>query len=141
MAGVRSAVIAVSLAVATAAGALGWLQTVTRPVDVPLVIPSAVLAGVSSPDARLLRDFYAAMADIVVRDGLAQSPLCKTTFDLRNRHRQALETAFANTAMVGKYDGLGQRLDEYLLVAIGRLDIPLTADVRKAAAKAFSDIK
>jgi hypothetical protein len=141
---VRIAVIGVGLSVGLCGMAAGWLHAVlvspTSP-DRPLVVPSAVLAGVSSADAKQLRDFYTAMADIVVRDGLAKIPLCKTTFDLRNRHRQALETAFANTSMVGKYEGLGQRLDEYLLATIGRLDIPLTTDVRKAAAKAFSDIK
>jgi hypothetical protein len=137
---VRAAAIAAFALVALAAGAAHYAKAILRPVAV-VVVPGEILAGVSAADARQLRDFYTAMADIVVRDGLAPAPLCKTTFDLRNRHRQALETAFANTAMVGKYAGLGERLDEYLLVSIGRLDIPLTADVRKAAAKAFSDIK
>ena len=112
-----------------------------KPVDRPLVVPSAILAGVSPADAKSLRDFYAAMADIVVRDGSAAVPVVKTTFDLRNRHRDALQMAFANTSMVGKYAGLGEKLDSYLLDAIGKLDVPLTPESRRSAAKAFSDIR
>lgn len=140
----RIAVIAVGLLVGLGGAAANLLSVVLKPPakpDVPLVIPSQILAGVSAADAALLRDFYAGMADIVVRDGLSAPPSVKTTFDLRNRHKQALEMAFAHTAMVGKYEGLGGRLDEYLLKAIGNLDIPLTAESRKAAAKAFSEIK
>jgi hypothetical protein len=138
----RAAVIAVGVTVAAGAAGVGWVQSILKPVGpAPLVIPSAVLAGVSAADAKLLRDFYTAMADIVVRDGLSGDPVAKTTFDLRNRHKTALQLAFANTAMVGKYPGLGDRLDTYLLDAIGKLDVPLTPEVRKSAAKAFSDIR
>jgi hypothetical protein len=137
---IRTAVIAACALVALVAGGAHYVKAILHPVAV-VVVPGEILAGVSSADAKQLRDFYAAMADIVVRDGKAKAPVCRTTLDLRSRHQQALSLAFANTAMVGKYAGLGERLDEYLLVSIGRLDIPLTADVRKAAAKAFSDIK
>jgi len=140
----RAAVIAVGVTVAVGASGLGYVLAMLKPadpVDLPVIVPSAVLAGVSSADAKLLRDFYTAMADIVVRDGLSGDPVAKTTFDLRNRHKTALQLAFANTAMVGKYPGLGDRLDTYLLDAIGKLDVPLTPEVRKSAAKAFSDIR
>jgi hypothetical protein len=140
----RAAVIAVGVTVAVGASGLGYVLAILKPadpVDRPVIVPSAVLAGVSSADAKLLRDFYTAMADIVVRDGLSGDPVAKTTFDLRNRHKTALQLAFANTAMVGKYPGLGDRLDTYLLDAIGKLDVPLTPEVRKSAAKAFSDIR
>lgn len=141
MGGLRAIVIGVGVAVAAGAAGLGWLQSVLKPVDRPLVVPSAILAGVSPADAKSLRDFYAAMADIVVRDGSAAVPVVKTTFDLRNRHRDALQMAFANTSMVGKYAGLGEKLDSYLLDAIGKLDVPLTPESRRSAAKAFSDIR
>jgi hypothetical protein len=140
----RAAVIAVGVTVAVGASGLGYVLAMLKPadpVDRPVIVPSAVLAGVSSADAKLLRDFYTAMADIVVRDGLSGDPVAKTTFDLRNRHKTALQLAFANTAMVGKYPGLGDRLDTYLLDAIGKLDVPLTPEVRKSAAKAFSEIR
>lgn len=133
----RVSVIAVGVAVAAGAAGVGWVQSVLKPVDRPVVVPSAILAGVSAADAKQLRDFYAAMADIVVRD----SQVVKTTFDLRNRHKDALRLAFENTAMVGKYPGLGERLDAYLLEAIGKLDVPLTPESRRSAAKAFSDIR
>ena len=103
----------------------------------PEVNPSGVLAGVSRADAAVLREFYAAMADIVVRDGKAENPVSKTVFDLRARHKNALSMAFVATALVGKYPGLGDRLDQYLLQAVGNKDLPLTPDLRAAAAKAF----
>jgi hypothetical protein len=140
----RAAVIAVGVTVAVGASGLGYVLAILKPsdpVDRPVIVPSAVLAGVSSADAKQLRDFYAAMAEIVVRDGVSASPVVKTTFDLRNRHKDALQSAFANTAMVGKYPGLGERLDSYLLDAIGKLDVPLTPESRRSAAKAFSDIR
>lgn len=137
----RGTVIAAGVAVAAVAAGLGWLQSVLKPVDAPVVVPSSILAGVSAADARHLRDFYAAMADIVVRDGQSADPVVKTTFELRNRHKAALQLAFANTGMVGKYPALGEKIDAYLLDAIGRLDVPLTAEVRQAASKAFAAIK
>lgn len=138
---IRVAVIAVGVTVAAGAAGVGALQGILKPVDKPVVVPSAVLAGVSSADARQLRDFYAAMADIVVRDGFSPAPVVKTVFELRNRHKDALQMAFANTAMVGKYPGLGDRLDAYLLAAVGKTDVTLTQELRRAAAKAFSEIK
>lgn len=137
---VRKAVIAVGLAVSLACG--GVYVYVNRPtVVMPVVDPSGILAGVAPGDAALIRDFYAAMADIVVRDGLQATPVCKTTFDLCNRHKQALAAAFANTGMVGKYVGLGDRLDAYLLKAIGDTDVPLTTELRASAAKAFAAVR
>lgn len=106
-----------------------------------VVQPESVLSGVSSADARIIRDFYAAMADIVVRDGSAKEPVIKTVLDLRNRHKHALSMAFGGTAMVGKYAGLGERLDQYLLAAVGDVDVPMTPELRQSAAKAFSAIK
>jgi hypothetical protein len=121
-------------------GAVGSLRTPT-PAPAPVVNPSSILEGVGSSDAALLKEFYAAMADIVVRDGKAQAPLCKTVFDLRGRHKQALQMAFVATAIVNKYEGLGERLDSYLLKAVGETDLPLTPELRQSAAKAFLSIK
>lgn len=137
----RAAVIAVGVTVAAGAAGVGYVQSLLKPVDRPLVVPSVILAGVSSADARQLRDFYAAMADIVVRDGTVATPVVKTVFDLRNRHKDALQMAFVSTAMVGKYPGLGDRLDAYLLEAVGKVDATLTPELRQAASKAFAAIK
>jgi hypothetical protein len=49
--------------------------------------------------------------------------------------------AFENTGMVGRYAGLGSRLDEYLLAAVGDKDLPLTPELRQSAARAFTAIK
>lgn len=141
MGSLRVIFVALCLLVAAGAMGVGYVQAILKPVDRPVVVPSAVLAGVSSADARQLRDFYAALADIVVRDGFSPSPVVKTVFELRNRHKDALQLAFANTAMVGKYPGLGDRLDAYLLEAVGKTDATLTQELRRAAAKAFSEIK
>lgn len=140
---IRSAVIALGLLVAAGAGGAYVVQSVLKPpspAPTP-VLPESILAGVSKADAAVLRDFYAAMADIVVRDGKAKEPVVRGTLDLRNRHQQALALAFANTALVGKYEGLGARLDAYLLEAIGKTDTPLTDELRQRAAKAFSAIR
>lgn len=136
---VRMIVIVVGLA-AGIWGAVGSLRT-PGPAPAPVVHPSSILEGVSGSDAALLKDFYAAMADIVVRDGKAPAPLCRTVFDLRNRHKQALQIAFVATAIVNKYEGLGERLDAYLLKAVGETDLPLTPELRQSAAKAFVSIK
>lgn len=138
---VRKIVIAVGLVVAACAGGTHLVSSLLKPSDKTVVVPADVLAGVSASDAKLLRDFYAAVADIVVRDGSAADPVCKTMFDLRNRHKQALQMAFVNTGMVGKYQGLGDRLDAYLLKAVGELDVPLTPENRQAAAAAFLKIR
>ena len=141
----RTAVMVVGLLVAACAGLGGAAVSLLRPVVVgpvaPVVVPSAILAGVSPSDAKLLRDFHAAMADIVVRDGQSPDPVVKKIFDLRNRYRFALQMAFANTGMVGKYPELGGKLDAYLLEAVGKTDAELTPAVRASAAKAFAEIR
>jgi hypothetical protein len=133
----------IALICAGFAGGLAGVSVSLLP-KAPAVVtpqPGGILAGVDASDARMIRDFYAAMADVVVRDGSAQPPVCTSTFDLRNRHRGALSMAFASTGMVGKYPGLGDRLDKYLLAAIGDTDVQLTPEIRASAAKAFAAIK
>lgn len=137
---VRNLVLACGLA-AGVAGLIGAAFTVQVDGRPAVVKPERILAGVSSADARLILDFYEAMADVVVRDGRSASPVCKTVFDLRNRHAFALAMAFEKTGMEGKYVGLGQRLDRYLLDAVGDVDVPLTPELRASAAKAFAAIK
>lgn len=134
----RAIVLGVGLLAGVASVAVG-LYRAKPAVVVPS--PSGVLAGVSAADAAIIRSFYEAMADIVVRDGKAKEPVCRTVFDLRNRHKYALSMAFENTGMAGKYAGLGDRLDQYLLAAIGDKDVPLTPDLRRAASAAFAAIK
>jgi hypothetical protein len=136
---VRTAVIVLGLLAAMAGLAVRSLPLLA-PAPSP-VQPAGILVGLSSADASDVRAFYAAMADIVVRDGMRADPVAKTTFELRHKHTQALATAFANTGMVGKYEGLGDRLDQYLLRAIGDTDRPLTSDLRQTIAEAFAAIK
>jgi hypothetical protein len=107
----------------------------------PSIPSSAFLEGLSRQDAQSIRDFYAAMADIVVRDGQKAEPVSRSVGDLRNRHKQALSLAFENTGMVGRYPGLGERLDAHLLKAVGELDVPLTPALRASAAAAFAAIR
>lgn len=133
----RIAVIVVALLVG--AGGLAG-QYVRLPAPAPLQ-PEGILAGVGRADAEQIRSFYAAMADIVLRDGLRSDPVVKTTFELRHKHAQALATAFANTGLSGKYAGLGDRIDQYLLRAIGDTDQPLTAELRQKSAESFAAIK
>lgn len=138
----RNAVIAIGLLL----GVIGIGASVV-PLKVPAVVvppgpsPEGVLAGVSAADAAVLRQFHAAVADIVVRDGQAKQPVIKTVFDLQARYGHALSMAFESTGMVGRYPGLGKRLDEYLLSAVGNKDVPLTPELRQSAAQAFAAIK
>lgn len=131
----RIAVIAFGAAV----GVAGCAAHIASSVLIAPAPASSILQGVSAADAQSIREFYAAMADIVVRDGASQ--VVKTTFDLRQRHRDALAMAFIQTQMVGKYAGLGDRLDQYLLSAAGDTDVPLTPEVRQSVAKALLAIK
>ena len=143
---VRFAVVVAGLLVCAGSTLVGVVQAVLSQVNKPPVVepavePAVILKGVGVADAKSLRDFYAAMADVVVRDGKAAEPVCKTTLELRNRHKHALQLAFAGTYIVGAYPGLGDRLDAYLLEAIGGSDVPLTPELRESAAKAFLAIK
>lgn len=136
----RPVLIAALLALALAAGGVSVVGVPKVPVP---VVPDAqgILAGVSRADAANLRAFYEAMADIVVRDGSGGKPAVASTLELRVRHEYALRMAFAHTGMVGKYPGLGDRLDAYLLDAIGSTDVPLTPAIREKAARAFLAVK
>lgn len=138
----RATIVAVCLAIGAGSLAAHFLgQAVSPPAPAPVPAPEGILAPLERNDRKALLDFYAAMADIVVRDGQSENPACKTKFELRERHRQALAMAFAHTAIVGKYPGLGERLDVYLLAAIGDTDAPLTPELRDAAARSFLSIK
>lgn len=130
----------VLLAVSLSAGGLSLFGG-RLPAPSPAPLSVGVLAGVSRADASNIRDFYAAAADIVVRDGASTQPQIKTTGDLRMRHESALRMAFENTGIVGRYPGLGERLDEYLLKAIGDTDVPLDRALRDKAAQAFLSVK
>lgn len=137
---VRHIGVAVLLALSLAAGGLSTIKTI--PLPSPLAPEAAgLLEGVARADAANLRAFYEAMADIVVRDGASKTPVVATTGDLRNRHEYALSMAFVNTGMVGKYPGLGAKLDAHLLEAIGSTDVPLDAALREKAARAFLTVK
>ena len=140
MSQIRVVVAALLLLVGLAAGGASFLDGLKIPAPV-VPQPAGILAGVSRSDAAQLRAFYAAMSDIVVRDGSSPEPEVKGTLDLRNRHRSALKLAFANTGMVGKYPGLGDRLDAHLLQAIGETDVPLDQALRARAAKAFAQVE
>lgn len=138
----RIAVVASCLVIGAVSLAAHFVSTaVSGPAPAPAPAPEGILASLERNDRKALLDFYSALADIVVRDGQAENPVCKTKFDLRERHRQALALAFANTAIVGKYPGLGERLDAYLLAAIGDTDAQLTPDLRGVAARSFLSIK
>ena len=137
----RVVAIAVGLAVGVAGMGVRLYRSIPAVVVPAVPASSSVLKGVSAADAAVLRDFMRAMADVVVRDGKAERPVCKTVFDLRDRYRNALSMAFISTAVVGKYERLGQRLDEYLLAAVGDKDVPLTPELRAKAETAFLSLK
>lgn len=135
---VRTAIIAAALTV----GVLGLGSKLLKPAVVPAPVqPANLLAGMSASDAAEYRAFFGAVAEMVERDGKSTQPVLTTTFDLRNRYRQALKLAFENTGLVGRYPGFGARLDEYELRAIGAADNQLTTEERTKAANAFRAIR
>jgi hypothetical protein len=139
---VRHIGVAILLAISLATGGLSVIKPPSGPAPAPTPQPATgLLDGVSRADAANLRAFYEAMADIVVRDGSTSKPVSNSTGDLRNRHENALRMAFAATGMVGKYPGLGEKLDAHLLEAIGSTDLPLDAALRDKAARAFLSVK
>lgn len=135
----RTAAVAVGLTL----GVLGLGQRLLKPrAPVPAPVqPAYILTDVSAADAAEYRKFFAAVAEQVERDGRSQDPVCRTTFDLRNRYRHALKLAFENTPLAGKYPGLGAKLDAYMLQAIGGVDNPLTTDERAKTAAALRAIR
>jgi len=135
---VRTAVIAFGIAI----GVMGLVSNRLRPAPAPAPVPaSGLLARMTAADAAQYRQFFAAVADVVERDGKSQKPVLATMFDLRNRYKQALQMVFQGTPLIGKYPGFGAELDAYELQALGALDTPLTAEERAKAASALRAIR
>lgn len=138
MAHARTAIAACCLTL----GAVGLVSALAKPGTPPQpVVQTNVLDGVSAGDAVLLRQFFGAVADIVERDGKSQTPVLKTTFDLRHRYTHALQLAVQQTNMVGKYPELGKRLDVYMVQALGSTDDALTAESRAKIAAGLRAIR
>jgi len=99
-----------------------------------------ILARLEPADAGRIASLYAAMSDVIRRDGQAADPVVTTTADLCKRHKDALSMAWRGTDLEGKYAGLGQQLDEYLLREVGDTNVPLDPPVRARAVRAFEEL-
>lgn len=107
--------------------------------DVPVDTPSkvtVVLKAASKEDKARVRAFYAAMADVVERD----SGIITTVGKWRQANANALDLAFKGTDLPGKYVGLDAAIDQRLVDAIGKEDVALSADKRRALVVALKEI-
>ena len=108
-------------------------------VDVPVDTPSRVslvLKSATKEDRARVRAFYSAMADVVERDDKIISTVAKW----RQANSNALDLAFKGTDLPGKYAGLDAAIDQRLVDAIGKDDVSLSADKRKALVVALKEI-
>lgn len=107
--------------------------------DVPVDTPSKVAVSLKSAtkdDKARVRAFYAAMADVVERD----SSIITTVAKWRQANANALDLAFKGTDMPGKYPGLDAAIDQRLIDAIGKEDVAISPDKRRALVVALKEI-
>lgn len=72
---------------------------------------ATALASASSSDRARVRSVYAALADVIDRDG---GSLIPTTAVWRSVYQDALRLAAGGTSLPGKYPGLDKAIDEVL---------------------------
>lgn len=126
---------------ALAAGlALVWAffpQGGIAPVVVPPTSPvTAALSPASRQDKARVAAFYAAMADVVERE----PSLATTVGGFRELHARSLDRAFKGTDLPGKYPGLDLAIDQKLVEAVGKDDVPLPPARRQSLIQALKDV-
>lgn len=94
------------------------------------------LRNASDADKAKVREFYAAMADVVGRDDRYIQSVGK----FRDIHAAALDLAFDKTELKGKYVGLDVAIDDTLVAAIGLDNVALAGEKKAALVKALKGI-
>lgn len=94
---------------------------------------SALKASAIQQEDRLYySDFYAALRDVLSRDGEHDAPALDTTEKIRRAHSAALDMALER-AKVGRYPGLGEAIDRALALAAAGASAEDCADEDKVA--------
>tara|TARA_R110000824_G_scaffold396952_2_gene599166 strand:- start:2245 stop:2712 length:468 start_codon:yes stop_codon:yes gene_type:complete len=104
-------------------------------IESPLSRISSILKD-HPEDAARLSALYLALSDILSRD----DSIVKTTGQIREAHSRSGRLLFQKTSMRGKYVGLSEAVDEFLIQSLGSDDVILTLDIRSAAVSAFTDL-
>ena len=109
----------------------------TPSVVVPPTSPvTAALSPASRQDKARVAAFYSSLADVVERDATAIS----TVGVFRELHSKSLDLAFKGTDLPGKYPGLDLAINDQLVAAVGKDDVPLPPAKRSALVQALKGV-
>ena len=97
---------------------------------------TAALSPATKQDKARVAAFYSAMADVVERD----AGVIPTVGDFRTLHARSLDLAFKGTDLPGKYPGLDVAINDRLVAAVGKDDVPLSQAKRQALVQALKDV-
>ena len=113
--------------------------TVEAPVvssDSPDLSRVSELLSKHPEDAIALSELYAAIADVIERDG----SVIKTLGQIREANSRSGKLLFQKTGIQGKYDGLPEAVDSFLVSKLGVEDVLLSPDLRKNAVESFREL-
>jgi hypothetical protein len=120
------------------AASLVWSFYTPSPVNPPA--PPSPLTQALSPankqDKARVAGYYSALADVVERD----DKTVNTVGVFRDLHGKSLDLAFKGTDLPGKYPGLDTAINDLVVAAVGRDDVPLPPAKRQALVQALKDI-
>lgn len=89
-----------------------------------------IIVKMTPKDRDYVARFYSAVAIILVRDGDSKAPLITDTSKFEAFHAGSLRLAI-DRKDVGKYEGLGEAIDQVFMSAVGPAVSPVDDDVRK----------
>lgn len=107
--------------------------------DVPRPTIDVVIPEVQDDRKAVLADFYLALGEIVLSDGLSEDPLVSDTEAFSRLHAAALRFA-VDRKDVGTVPGLAEAIDKAFFDALGDEVKPLDAGVRAKLAEVCSAI-
>jgi len=120
------------------AASLVWSFYTPSPVTPPAPKSpvTQALSPATSQDKARVAGFYAALADVVERDDKTVS----TVGVFRELHGRSLDLAFKGTDLPGKYPGLDVAINDLLVAAVGKDDVPLPPAKRQSLVQALKDV-
>lgn len=107
----------------------GQTQPVTPPANPPAISVDLPVAEIPAARREYLGDIYAAMADVIERDGKRADSGIDTIMDFTAFHAGALQLA-VDREQVGVYPGLGEAIDAAFKANLGDENRPVDAAVR-----------
>jgi hypothetical protein len=97
---------------------------------------TAALSPASKQDKARVAAFYSAFADVMERE----PEVSKTVGSFRELHARSLDRAFKGTDLPGKYPGLDVAINDLLVAAVGKDDVPLPPAKRQTLVQALKDV-